>query len=296
MTRGRRGAAWYDTQYNSRARIPEHPAILQSWAERSAAARARMQGRLDQPYGLGDREAMDLFLPERPGAQAAPVLVWIHGGYWRALDKQAQSFVAEPYVAAGALVAVPGYALCPGVTVEHIVRQLVRALAWLHARLPRYGADPRRLVVAGHSAGAQLAAMLLLCRWREVDTRLPDRLACGGLALSGVFDLEPLRHAPFLAADLALSRERARRLSPLRLPAPAVPLHAYVGAEESAAFVAQSRRLATAWGPGAVPVCRSIEGRHHMGMVDEMVRPASPVQASARQLLGLPPSPSAAPA
>jgi carboxylesterase type B len=175
MTRGRRGAAWYDTQYNSRARIPEHPAILQSWAERSAAARARMQGRLDQPYGLGDREAMDLFLPERPGAQAAPVLVWIHGGYWRALDKQAQSFVAEPYVAAGALVAVPGYALCPGVTVEHIVRQLVRALAWLHARLPRYGADPRRLVVAGHSAGAQLAAMLLLCRWREVDTRVRPR-------------------------------------------------------------------------------------------------------------------------
>lgn len=283
----RRDAAWHDAQYNNRGRIPEHPQILQGWAERSAAARAALNGVLDLRYGEGEREALDLFLPRRGPRGGAPVLVWIHGGYWRALDKQAQSFVAEPFVEAGALVAMPGYALCPAVTVEHIVLQVVRALAWLHANVARYGGDPRRVVVAGHSAGGQLAAMMLCCRWLQVDARLSASWLRGGLALSGVFDLEPLRHAPFLAADLGLDIAAARRLSPLRLPPPALPLHAFVGADESPAFIAQSRRLARAWGPQAVPVCATVAGRHHMGIVDEMVTPGSAVQRSALQLLGL---------
>ena len=283
----RRDAAWHDAQYNSRGRIPEHAQILQGWADRSAAARATLDGVPDLRYGDGEREALDLFRPRRVPRGGAPVLVWIHGGYWRALDRQAQSFVAAPFIDAGALVALPGYALCPAVTVEHIVLQMTRALAWLHAHVARFGGDPSRVVVAGHSAGGQLAAMMLCCRWPQVDARLPAQWLRGGLALSGVFDLEPLRHAPFLAPDLGLTAARARSLSPLRLPPPATPLHAYVGGHESPAFIAQTRRLARAWGPQAVPVVATVPGRHHMGIVDEMVTAGSPVQRSALRLLGL---------
>lgn len=283
----RRDGSWYDAQYNSRGRIPEHPQILQSWADRSAAARDALDGVTGLRYGEGEREALDLFRPRRTPPGGAPVLVWIHGGYWRALDRQAQSFVATPFVDAGAVVAMPGYALCPAVTVEHIVLQMTRALAWLHANVARHGGDPGRMVVAGHSAGGQLAAMMLCCRWQAVDARLPAQGLRGGVALSGVFDLEPLRHAPFLAPDLGLCAAQARRLSPLRLPPPAVPLHAYVGGDESPAFIRQTRRLARAWGPQAVPVCATVPGRHHMGILDEMVTPESPVQRSVLELLGL---------
>lgn len=289
MTRPTRDAAWHDAQYNSRGRIPEHPQILQSWAERSRSARDTLKPRVDLRYGDGEREALDLFLPAG-GREPRPLLVWVHGGYWRALDKQSQSFVAEPYVAAGAAVALVGYALCPAVTVPHIVLQVARALAWLHVQAPRLGLDRRRVVVAGHSAGAQLAAMMLCCRWPDLQPGLPAQWLRGAVALSGVYDLEPLRHAPFLAPDLGLDEATARRLSPLRLPAPAAPLHAYVGGDESEAFKEQTRRLARAWGPVAVPVAAAVPGRHHMGILDEMVRPGSPVQRSVLGLLGLGPA------
>lgn len=282
----RRDAAWHDAQYNSRGRIPEHPQILQSWADRSQAALQALAPEVDLRYGDGERESLDLFRPPRP-ASPMPLLVWVHGGYWRALHKQSQSFVAQPFVQAGAAVALLGYALCPAVTLPHIVLQVARALAWLHAQAPRLGLDRSRVVVAGHSAGAQLAAMALCCRWPDLQAGVPAQWLRGAVALSGVYDLEPLRHAPFLAPDLGLDRATARRLSPLRLPAPRRPLHAYVGADESPAFIAQTRRLARAWGPLAVPVCCSVPGRHHMGMVDEMVREGSPVQDSVLQLLGL---------
>ena len=202
---------WFDAQYNNRARIPEHLDILREWDERSHHARASLACTLDVAYGSAASERLDVFAPRAPGA---PVLVYIHGGYWRALDKRDQSFVAPPFVAAGAMVVLPNYALCPAVRVEDIVLQLVQSLAWVWRHAAEHGGDRSRIVVAGHSAGGHLAAMMLSCDWRAVAPDLPADLVQSALAVSGVFELEPLRHAPFLAA-----RPEARR----RVGAPPQP-------------------------------------------------------------------------
>ena len=158
-------AAWYEAQYDNRARVPASAAILARWAEASALSRARMTCLLDQRYGDTPDEVLDVFPAQGDGA---PVLVFVHGGYWRALGKGDQSFVAPAFVQAGAMVVVPDYALCPAVTIEDIALQCTRALAWVWQHAARFGGDPSRIVVAGHSAGGHLAAMLLACRWPEV--------------------------------------------------------------------------------------------------------------------------------
>ena len=277
-------AAWLDAQYNNRARIPEHPAILARWSQTSAAARERLSCELDVPYGSAPSERLDIFPAAR---RDAPVLVYIHGGYWRALDKRDQSFVAPPFVDAGAMVVLPNHALCPAVTMPELVMQLVAALAWVHRHARDYGGDPQRLVVAGHSAGGHLAALLLCCEWPTVGADLPPDLLRGALSVSGVFDLEPLRRAPFLAPDLRLDRATARRLSPARLPTPRGRLHAVVGGDESEEFLRQNALIRDAWGAAAVPVCESVPGRHHMDVLFDLADPQARLHRLARDLLGL---------
>jgi arylformamidase len=132
--------AWLDTQYNNRARIPEHAAIFERWGRASLLAREIAACRIDVAYGGGPNETLDVF----PGAAAnAPVLVFIHGGWWRSLDKRDHSFIAPAFTRAGALVIVPNYALCPTVTIETITLQLVRALAWVRRHAALYGGDAR---------------------------------------------------------------------------------------------------------------------------------------------------------
>jgi arylformamidase len=281
----RRSGAWLDHQYNNRGRIPEHPAILQAWFDRSAAARERLDARLDIAYGSRAGETLDVFLPRAAGA---PVLVYVHGGYWRALDKRDQSFIAPPFIEAGAMVVLPNHALCPAVSVEHIVLQIANAVAWVHRNAAAIGGDPSRIVVAGHSAGGHLATMMLCCRWQELAADLPARTVQAALSVSGVFDLEPLRHAPFLAGDLALTAQSARRLSPVFMPRPSAPLVAVVGADESEEFIRQHQRLARAWGRRGVPVCESVPARHHMNVLHELAEPSARVHQLALGLLGLP--------
>ena len=276
--------AWLDAQYNNRARIPEHPEILARWSRTSAAARERLRCELDVPYGSAPSERLDIFPAARRGA---PVLVYIHGGYWRALDKRDQSFVAPAFVDAGAMVVLPNHALCPAVTMPALVMQLVAALAWVHRHAHHYGGDPQRLIVAGHSAGGHLAALLLCCEWPTVGADLPPDLLRGALSVSGVFDLEPLRRAPFLAPDLRLDRATARRLSPARLPAPRGRLHAVVGGGESEEFLRQNALIREAWGAGAVPVCESVPGRHHMDVLFDLADPQARLHRLALDLLGL---------
>ena len=223
--------AWLDAQYNNRARVPEHPQILARWAESSALARSQLNPKLDARYGDEHGESLDVFAAERPGA---PVLVFIHGGYWRSLDKSDVSFVAPALVHAGAMVVVPNYGLCPAVTIETIALQLTRALAWTWRSAAEHGGDAQRIAVAGHSAGGHLAAMMLSCRWRDVGDDLPPRLVSGALSISGLYDLEPVRLTPFLQADLQLTPQSVKRLSPAFFPRPRGTLYATVGLEERA--------------------------------------------------------------
>ena len=276
--------AWYDAQYNNRARIPEHPAILAHWAEASAEALARHPEMVEARYGSHPRERLDVFPARAPGS---PVLVYLHGGYWRALDKRDQSFVAPPFVAAGALVVLPDYALCPDVSVEQIVLQTVQALRWVYRNAARHGGDANRIVVAGHSAGGHLATMLLACRWQAVDPALPADLVKAALSISGLYELEPLRHAPFLAADLALTAASARKLSPAAMPAPGGRLVTVVGGDESEEFLRQADLIGHAWGPDTVMATERPARRNHMDVLHELADPHARTHALALSLLGL---------
>ena len=273
-----------NAQYDNRARVADHARHLARWPEASALARAQVESRLDLPYGAGPSETLDLFLPARAGA---PVLVYLHGGYWRALDKRDFSFVAPAFTQAGALVAVPNYALCPAVSIEDITWQMVRALQWLWQNVAQYGGDPQRIAVVGHSAGGHLAAMMLSCRWKQVDEALPAQLVGGAMSISGLFDLEPLRHTPFLQADLKLTPASVRRLSPAFFPRPKGKLYAVVGAAESEEFLRQNQLIRDVWGPTAVPVCETLPGRNHFDVLESLVDPAGRLHDLALRLLGL---------
>jgi arylformamidase len=277
--------AWLDTQYNNRARVADSAQILERWARASALAREKSAKVLDVPYGDGEKETLDIFSTERPNA---PVLVYIHGGYWRALDKSDSSFVAPSFVQAGALVVVPNYALCPAVSIEHITLQLVRAMAWVYRHAHAHGGDPQRIVVAGHSAGGQLAAMLLSCHWPAVGADLPARLVRGALSISGVFDMEPLRHTPFLKSDLNLTPASVKRLSPAFFPPPEGTLYATVGADESEEFLRQNELIRSAWGAQTVPVCETIARSNHMNVLHDLADPQGRLHLLTLQLLGLP--------
>lgn len=281
----RHDPAWLDAQYDNRARIPEHPAIFDRWRRDSARARRERSCRLDVRYGSGPNESLDVFVsPWRD----APVLVFLHGGYWRALDKSDHSFVAPAFVDAGAMVVVPNYALCPTVSMRTIALQAVRALAWVWRHASLYGADPARIVVAGHSAGGHLAAMATCCDWRRLGADLPRDLVHGALAISGLFDLEPLRRAPSLQRDLRLDTIDARALSPSRFPPPlGHRLYTVVGADESEEFLRQNELLRHAWGQTIVPVCETVPGRHHLDVIDALLQPESRLHRLALDLLGL---------
>jgi arylformamidase len=280
----RQDGGWYDAQYDNRARVPGCLDIMARWAEASALARSQMNCQLDLAYGREPGETLDVFPARVPGS---PVLVFIHGGYWRALDKSDVSMIAPVFVEAGAMVAVPNYALCPAVSIETIALQITRALAWVWRHAAEYGGDASRIVVAGHSAGGHLAAMMLSCRWKDVAPDLPPRLLSGALSLSGLFDIEPLRHAPFLQADLKLTPASVKRLSPAFFPRPRGPLHTLVGGAESEEFIRQNRLIRDQWGPSTVPVCETVAGRNHFDVLHDLVDPAGQSHRRARQLLGL---------
>lgn len=275
---------WLDSQYNNRSRIPDHPLVFERWRQASRTARERTACLLDIAYGESAGETLDVFPAAKPDA---PVLVFIHGGWWRAFDKSDHSFIAPPFVAAGAMVVVPDYALCPAVTIETIALQMTRALAWTWRHAGEYGGDASRIAVAGHSAGGHLAAMLAACDWPRVDAALPPRLLRGALAISGLYDLETLRRTPYLNVDLRLTPEDALKLSPAGFAAPPGPLYAVAGANESEEFLRQNALIREAWGKIAVPVCEAIPNANHLEVLDDLIAPGGRSHRLALQLLDL---------
>lgn len=274
----------YAREYDNRELVPEHPRFFARWQADSEKARAALNGYLDRRYGPAPGETIDLF-PSRKGNGAC--LFFIHGGYWRALDKKDFSYLAPAWVDAGVSVAVVNYDLCPRVTVEEIVRQMLRASAWLWLHAGDYGIDENHLYVAGHSAGGHLAAMLMAALWPLHDRRLPKRVFQGALAISGIYDLRPLVQVPWLNADLKLDDGRARKLSPAFLPpATKAPLMTCVGGEESSEFRRQNALLGERW-HDVLALDIAMPGAHHFSVIDALADPSSALFAGARRLMGL---------
>ena len=266
--------------YNNRAAVPEHPYWLDQFATQSRDAVLSLSPR-EIRYGRGPKETLDLFLPDEP---ARGTLLFIHGGYWRALDKADHSFVAPAFVAAGIAVAVINYDLCPDVTIAMIVEQCRRAVAWVAREGPQHGA-PAPVVIAGHSAGGHLAAMMVATDWRAHGFDAAPFVA--GVSLSGVHDLEPLvlfAHN----ADVRLDEAGARAVSPGNQSAQAdVPLIIAVGERETSEFVRQSQLMWDAWPRNRRPQHggpMTIVGHHHFSVVLEY---ADPDSALTRETLAL---------
>ena len=276
-----------DRLYNNRALVPDHAAYFSRWAQASATARGAQPCLLDVCYGDGPGETLDIFPTSGRGS---PVLVFIHGGYWRSLDKADHSFVAPAFTQSGACVVIPNYALCPAVTIAQIVLQMVRSLAWIYRHIAAQGADPGRITLVGHSAGAHLAAMLLTCIWPAVGGDLPPRLVKNALGISGVYELESIRHTPFLQESLRLDGAQAKKASPAWLPAPTLAgkrglFNAVVGGAESPAFLEHNALIRQAWGERSVPVCEVLPGLNHFSVLDALTQPGHRLHRLANGLL-----------
>ena len=283
-----RDGDWHDRMYNNRALVPEHAMHFARWQEASQDTREAHRCFQDVAYGRGPNESLDIFPSQIAGSgQGAPVVIFVHGGYWRSLDKSDHSFVVPPFTAQGACVLVPNYALCPAVTIPEIVMQMVKATTWAHNHVHRFGGDPSRISVIGHSAGGHLAAMLLACDWRAYDKRLPEHLVRQAMSISGLFELDSVRATPFLADSLRLSEADALKASPAWMPAPQQGrLISVVGALESEEFLRHNRLIQAAWGSKVVPVCEEIAGTQHFSILEELSFPGSRVQTLASQLVG----------
>lgn len=269
-----------EAEYNARASIPDHPAIFARWAETSAEARRRLGGAVEVRYGSGPLACLDLFPATR---EAAPLLVFIHGGYWRSLDKRDFSFLAPPLLKAGFAVAMVNYDLCPAVSVTRIVEQSREALRWLHQHAGEFGYDGGSLHLAGHSAGGHLVAMLFATDWAASGSPEVGEAIAGGIALSGLFDLAPLRETS-VQQEIRLDQSEVDKLSPARLaPRIAAPLRVAVGALESRAFRDHAELLHQRWPHCAAPVI--VPDAHHLSIVDRFADPASGLLA---QLAGRP--------
>lgn len=265
---------YYTRQYNARAEIPDHPQLFSRWQHDSALVRRTYAGLLDIPFGSAAGERLDLYPAPRPGA---PLLVFIHGGWWRSLDKSDFTFIVPGFRAAGFNIALTNYTLAPAASIEEITRQQLRALAWLYRNAGRYDYDPNRIVIAGHSAGGHLAAMMMAAHWPVFADDLPADLIKAGILMSGLYDLDPIRYAEFVNGDLNITPENALRLSPGYLPqSHPIPFITAVGDKESDEFKRQTALIATQWHPTHLGNV-DLESINHLTICDAFASPGHPL-------------------
>ncbi|OGA50899.1 MAG: esterase [Betaproteobacteria bacterium RIFCSPLOWO2_12_FULL_63_13] len=263
--------AQLDAAYNNSAAVADSPAILADWQARSELLRAAHPQGLDLRYGLAERNRIDYFAAERAG----PVLVFIHGGYWQMRAKETFSFLAAGPLAHGIHVALVGYTLAPQKRLNDIVAEIRSAIGWLAAQVSTFGGDPARIYVSGWSAGGHLAAMSIA----EPGVR-------GGLAISGIYDLEPIRLC-YLNDKLSLDRDEARRLSPLsNLPKRSGPLITTYGDAELPELRRQSQEFTAARMRAGLPGrLVPLPGHNHFTILEELASPDGALTMLARELV-----------
>jgi len=269
------GRAQLDAAYNNSAAVPERDAIVAGWAARSARVRRECAGHFDLAYGDTPRERLDLFLAADP---KAPTLAFIHGGYWQINDlvKENFAFFAEGVLPLGINLAVIEYTLAPAARLDRIVTEVRRSVRWLAEHLSEYGADPNRLYVSGHSAGGHLTAMTM-----------PLAEVSGGIAISGIYDLESIR-LNYLNEKLGLDTTEAERNSPVRhLPTAAGELVVAYGTRELSELCRQSIEYARGWTEHGLPGhLLPVDGADHFTILDSLARPEGVLTRALLTMLG----------
>jgi arylformamidase len=270
----------YEAEYNNRAHVPEHPEIFLRWTRDAELFRAEalQAGRAELGLSYGDtpRQFVDLFLPET--GEAAPLAMFVHGGWWRSLDPSFHSHVARGPTANGIMVAVVGYDLCPTVTIADIIEQIRRACLFLWQRFDR------RVFVYGHSAGGHLAGAMVATDWPALYPKAPANLVPAGYSISGVFDLAPLISTS-VNLDLRLDAAAARQVSPVFWPLkPGHVFDAVVGGLESNEFKRQSRLITETWQGVAQTRYEEIAGKNHFTVIEALADPQSAMTARVTEL------------
>jgi arylformamidase len=255
-----------DAEYDPSRTVADAAGLMAEWQARSTTALAHLGGRLDVRYGPTLAEHLDIF----SAGDAAPVHLFVHGGYWRRFSARDFAWVAEPLVARGITAVIVNYALCPSVSLTEIVRQTRAAIAWTHANIAQFGGDPARLTLSGHSAGGHLVAMAMATDWPG-EYGLPADLVRGAVALSGLFDLRPFPFS-YLQPALQLATREVLALSPIDLePLVRAPLTVAVGGAESAEFRRQSLDFAACWRDRGMPIDPvEIAGANHFTALDAL--------------------------
>lgn len=273
-----------DKQYNNRGRVADFEAIEQGWQTRSEAARQRTAYRREA-YGAHEREYVDIF---PGGAAGSPVQVFFHGGYWKALETRVFHFLADGFLPHGATMVFVNYPLAPAATMDEIVDACRRAMAWIYEHIAGYGGDPDRLYISGHSAGGHLVAMLMATDWPGLSQDLPVDLVKGGCAISGLFDLTPIRLS-YVNEGLNLDEAVAQRNSPVLLaPITRRPLIIVVGERESDEYHAQGRALATAWAKHGLPLIELEPAEcNHFTVLEPFIDSEAELHQAVSQQMGL---------
>lgn len=274
--------AQIDAQYNPSIGLADATAPGKHFAAQAQKARSTLKHHLDIPFGPTLQETLDIFPADVPNA---PVFVFIHGGYWRALSSKEFSGVALGLQPLGITTVVVNYALCPFVTIAEITRQCRAAVAWTLRNIAQYGGDPARVAVGGHSAGGHLSAMCLQTAW-DTDYGLPRDPLKAALLISGLHELEPLRYS-YLQPMIQLDDTIVRHYSPAAHVRPCpTPTWVTWGGAESTEFARQSALYhAAAQALGNPTELRDVAGADHFTIVHELERSDSPMsQWLARQL------------
>ncbi len=275
-----------DRQYNARASVADFDACVRQYAELSEVARRSCVGVHDLQYGMSYPERLDIFPVDKSSCDS-PLLIFIHGGYWRAQTKENSALMARAYTDAGVAVATLEYPLLPKATLAETVRSVRSAVAWLYRNAADYGIDPARMFASGSSAGGHLTGMLLAPGW-QADYGLPEDVISGGVGLSGLYDIRPLCDT-HINEWLRLYPDQAERLSPIfHLPDLSVPLVLCVGGQETDGFRNQTDAYERAWRARGYPVTRvEAADRNHFNLLCDMAKPDSALnQATLTMIFG----------
>lgn len=274
-----------ELQFNLRKKVPEFQEYFDRWDYLSRQTEKTHQVTNDLSYGDHPRQKLDIYPAQQKNAKT---LVFIHGGYWKSLDKSDFQFVAQAFNHYGITIALITYPLAPEVKIDTIISSCQMAMLWLFNNIAAYNGNPLDMTIAGHSAGAHLSAKMLTTKWSDRDSSLPDSLFSGCLLLSGLYDLVPVRHS-YLNEELGLDTASAINNSVIHeLPIADVPIEIVVGADETEEFIDQSKRLFESWKPTMKSVhFSSLNNIDHFSIMDSLLDPNSALHRKFIKVFGI---------